>query len=74
MNEIFKSEATKSHNVLYVDAWDRFAVNGKFSQTLANDTNIAKSVKGSDGVHMTKHGGEILTDLVIQKLETIVEL
>jgi len=74
MNEIFVTESQKHPNVIYVNAWDRFAVNGNFSQTLANDAGVTKSVKGSDGVHMTTHGGEILTDLIIKQLSTVVTL
>jgi hypothetical protein len=68
MNAIYKAECEKVENCHYVDSWARFAVNGKYSATLADDNGLVKTVKGSDGVHVNTHGGNILADLVIKTM------
>jgi hypothetical protein len=69
MNTIFQTECAKYPNCHYVDSWNRFAVNGKYSATLADDNGLVKTVKGSDGVHVNTHGGNILADLVIKTMK-----
>jgi hypothetical protein len=74
MNAIYKAECEKFENCHYVDSWSRFAVNGKYSATLADDKGLVKTVKGSDGVHVNTHGGNILADLVINTMKVDVEM
>lgn len=74
MNLIYKEESSKYSNVIYVDSWTRFAVDGKYSATLTDSQGIERTVKASDGVHLTTHGGNILSELVIEYLKEQVEL
>lgn len=71
MNKIYMTEIQKFSNVEYVDAWSRFAVDGKYSATLADDKGLTQLVKQSDGVHVTNHGGHILADFVIKNMDEI---
>ena len=68
MNLIYKEESAKYSNVIYIDSWSRFAVDGKYSATLKDSAGVERTVKASDGVHLTTHGGNILSELVIEYL------
>lgn len=68
MNVVFESESAKYPNVVYVNTWDRFAVNGKFSRTLTDDEGKSGVVKGGDGVHVTKFGGKIMAGEVVKAI------
>lgn len=74
MNRIYQEECAKFSNVVYIDSWARFAVDGKYSAVVADDTGLKQTVKASDGVHLTIHGGNILSDLVITKMKENIEL
>lgn len=68
MNPIYEEQCALFSNCIFVNSWDRFAINGKFvNQITDNNGNIGKT-KSKDGVHLTIHGGNILSDLVIQHL------
>jgi len=69
MNPIYEEECAKFTNCRYVDEWARFAVDGKYSPTLADDNGLVQNVKGSDGVHVTVHGGKIMADEVIRVMK-----
>jgi hypothetical protein len=69
MNELYKYGCDRFDNVIYVNSWDRFALDGKYSATVADDDGLVQYVKASDGVHLTYHGAKILTDLLISYLE-----
>ena len=73
MNSIYEAEAAKFMNVSYVNTWDRFAVNGKFSRTLRDDDGRSGAVKSGDGIHVTAFGGMIMAGLVIKAVEKDVE-
>ena len=66
MNPIYKTECAKYANCRFVDEWDRFALNGKYVAAVADDSGNIQTVKGSDGVHVTNHGGNIMADEVIK--------
>jgi hypothetical protein len=68
MNNIYKTEAVKFPNVVYVDSWERFSVNGAFSQSIPDDNGLWQIAKSSDGVHVTDFGGGILSNLVIKEV------
>ncbi|MBN1373874.1 DUF459 domain-containing protein [Candidatus Dojkabacteria bacterium] len=68
-NRIYKEECAKYDNAIYINAWDRFAVNGEYAAAVADDHGVTQLVKGADGVHVTVHGGNILADLVITYME-----
>lgn len=66
MNPVYESESAKFQNVVYVNTWDRFAVNGKFSRTVADDEGKSAAVKGGDGIHVTNFGGKIMASVVVK--------
>lgn len=74
MNKAYQDECAKFENSTYINSWDRFSVNGKYSAIITDDNGISQTVKASDGVHLTDHGGNVLADLVIQYLYKEVEL
>lgn len=74
MNRLFQSGCVKYDNVVYVDSWDRFAIDGKYSATVADDDGLVQYVKASDGVHLTYHGSKILTDLLIDYMEEDIDM
>lgn len=74
MNPIYESECALYSNCIYVNSWDRFAINGSFVSRLADNNGTVAEVKSSDGVHLTSHGGNILTDLIIDYLNIKINL
>ncbi|MBV9216245.1 MAG: DUF459 domain-containing protein [Acidobacteria bacterium] len=73
MNPVYESEAAKFPNVVYVNEWDRFAVNGKFSPKVTDDDGRSGAVKNSDGIHVTDFGGKIMASVVLKAIEKDVE-
>lgn len=69
MNPIYQTECAKYSNCRFVDEWDRFAVNGKYVAAIADDSGNIQTVKGSDGVHVTNFGGNIMADEVIKMMK-----
>jgi hypothetical protein len=74
MNEVYANEAKNFPKVTFIPTWERFAVNGKFSLNVADDNGLNQIVKYGDGVHVTPHGGKILSDLVIKKMVEELQL
>ena len=73
MNNIYQKEIVNYNNVVYVDSWSRFAVNGEYSPMLEDSTGLRQFVKMSDGVHLTEHGGRILLEYLMTYLEKDIE-
>jgi hypothetical protein len=74
MNLVYQSETAKFPNAVYVNTWDRFAVNGEFKASIADDRGLVKRVKGGDGVHVTNFGGKIMADVVIKEMQPYVDI
>ena len=74
MNAAYISECAKFPNCHYVNEWDRFAIKGKYSATVADDNGLVKTVKGGDGIHVNTHGGNIMADEVIKVIKEDVIL
>jgi uncharacterized protein len=74
MNPVYQAEAAKFPNVVYVNTWDRFAVNGKFSPTLKDDDGKSGAVKSSDGIHVTPFGGRIMAGVVIKTIQKDIDI
>lgn len=74
MNPIYKSECEKFPNAVFIDTWERFAVNGAYSQTISDDNGLRQIAKQSDGVHVTDFGGKVLTDFVMKSVLKDVEI
>lgn len=68
MNAIYKEEIAKFSNVTFIDTWDRFAVDGKYSQSIADDNGLWQIAKQSDGVHVTDFGGSVMSDFVMKTI------
>lgn len=74
MNPIYKSECEKFSNTVFVDTWERFAVNGQFRQSIPDDNGLWQIAKSSDGVHVTEFGGKIMANLLIKRILGDIEL
>jgi uncharacterized protein len=74
MNDIYDTQSKLFKNVIYVNSWDRFAVNGQYSSVVADDNGLKQTVKYSDGVHLTPHGSKILSTLVINQIKEDVDI
>jgi hypothetical protein len=74
MNPIYKEEIAKFPNVVYIDTWERFSVDGVYSQSIPDDNGLWQIAKQSDGVHVTDFGGAIMSDLVMKAIMKDVEL
>ncbi|MBS1796633.1 MAG: DUF459 domain-containing protein [Acidobacteria bacterium] len=73
MNPIYKAEIAKFPNAVFVDTWERFAVNGVYRQSIPDDNGLWQIAKQSDGVHVTDFGGAIMTGLVIREIAKDIE-
>jgi len=73
MNEIYSTVIENYNNVVYIDSWSRFAKDGSYQIAVADNDGVVKTVKLSDGVHLTSHGGKILSDLVIDYITLNVD-
>jgi uncharacterized protein len=68
-NEIYSNAAkTYSKKITFVDSWNAFAVNGKFSPFIADKSGKKAIVRTSDGVHFTQHGANIVVERLKQKM------
>ena len=74
MNPIYESECAKFPNAVFVNTWERFAVNGVYRQSIPDDNGLWQIAKQSDGVHVTDFGGGILANLVIKTMQKDVEI
>ncbi len=74
MNPIYEAETAKFPNAVFVNTWERFAVNGQYRQSIPDDNGLWQIAKSSDGVHVTAFGGGILAGLVIKAVADNVEL
>lgn len=70
-NRIYEEESKNYSNIIYINTWDRFAINGKFSQLVANDAGLIGAVKENDGVHLTIHGSKILSNFVVNIIKVL---
>jgi hypothetical protein len=67
MNPIYQSETAKFPNAVYVNTWDRFAVNGKYSRALPDNNGRPQVARSGDGVHVTTFGGVIMAGEVMKE-------
>ncbi len=74
MNPIYESESAKFPNAVFINSWERFAVNGTYSQTISDDNGLRQIAKQSDGVHVTDFGGKVLSDFVMKSVLKDVEI
>ncbi|MFS8131348.1 MAG: DUF459 domain-containing protein [Candidatus Dojkabacteria bacterium] len=67
-NEVFKTVASRYINAVYVDTFERFAVNGAYSETVTDDRGNTQFARQADGVHVNLFGGEIMADLIVKSM------
>jgi len=65
INRVQREVVEQYSNVVYVECWDRFAPNGYFQSVLTDNNGVSGVVKHTDGVHLTKFGSAILSDIVV---------
>lgn len=74
MNAVYEAEAAKFSNAVFINTWERFAVNGAYRQSIPDDNGLWQIAKQSDGVHVTDFGGAILANFVIKEVQKNVEI
>ncbi len=66
LDEVYRSAAEGRPDVVYVDSWPVFAVDGAYSAYL--DLGGPTLVRQSDGIHLTRAGGDRLAGVVLDRL------
>lgn len=74
MNKVYGAQSKKFSNVTFINMWNRFAVNGKYSAYVKNDAGVKCSAKNGDGVHLSICGAKIASQYVIPIMKKNVEL
>jgi len=69
LNDVYKTVASRYVNAMYVDTYDRFKVNGKWSAVVKDNRGNARTARQEDGLHMTIHGGRIVADLILDTMK-----
>jgi hypothetical protein len=69
LNSIYEAEAGKHPNVIYVDTWDLFAKNGKYSDYLPDRHGNLQLVRASDKIHLSAAGNRILTAAILKAMK-----
>lgn len=70
INSVFAKVAEENEQIIYLDSWDRFTDNGNYTSLVADDSGKRAIARYADGVHLTPHGSKILSNLVLQKINT----
>lgn len=68
LNDIYKNMASRYINAVYVDTYDRFTVNGQYSDIITNDAGASQFARQGDGNHLNDFGGAILANIIIQSM------
>lgn len=69
LNEIYASEAARREHVTYVDAWSVLSVDGAYASHL-DDGSGPTSVRQSDGIHLSRAGGDRLAAVVLDGIRS----
>lgn len=69
INEITERVASEYENVIYVKTWDRFAIDGRYSNSVQNDDGRWGIAKYSDGIHLTPFGSKIYSGLIMNEIK-----
>jgi uncharacterized protein len=69
LNEIYASEAGLRDLVTYVDAWAVLSVDGAYASHL-DDGGGPTSVRQSDGIHLSRAGGDRLAAVVLDQIRS----
>jgi hypothetical protein len=75
INVIFKEEAARRPDVVYLDAWTALGdASGQYAAYLPDGGGHVELVREPDGVHLTRAGGDRLARLVLDEINRIVSL
>lgn len=69
LNEVYASEAARRDRVTYVDAWAVLSVDGAYASHL-DDGGGPTSVRQSDGIHLSRAGGDRLAAVVLDQIRS----
>ena len=64
MNEVYRQEAAKRPWVHFIPSWSLFAKNGRYTAYLNDDSGELQLMRGEDGIHFTRAGGDRLAKAV----------
>lgn len=67
-NRIYKKVSAAHSKIEFVDYWNTFAVNGKFSPIAADSTGRKARVRYNDGLHPTEHGSKIMIEILKKRM------
>ncbi len=65
LDEIYRSEAARRPDVVFVDSWSVFAVDGRYSPYLDGDPT---PMRQDDGIHLTRAGGDRLAEVIVASI------
>jgi hypothetical protein len=69
LDSIYSAEARKHPDVLFLDTWDLFAKNGKYSDYLPDKQGNLQLVRASDKIHLSGAGNRILTSALLNAMK-----
>ncbi|WP_427158786.1 DUF459 domain-containing protein [Aliinostoc sp. HNIBRCY26] len=67
-NRIYQKVSLVHPKIEFVDYWNTFAVNGKFSPIAADSTGRKARVRYNDGLHPTEHGAKIMMEILKKRM------
>ncbi|MBD2299109.1 DUF459 domain-containing protein [Nostoc sp. FACHB-190] len=67
-NRIYQKVSAVHPKIEFVDYWNTFAVNGKFSPIAADSTGRKARVRYNDGLHPTEHGAKIMIEILKKRM------
>lgn len=73
LNEVYASEAEGRAGVAYVDAWSVLSVDGAYA-THIDDGTGPTAVRQSDGIHLSRAGGDRLAAVLLDEIRDRWEL
>ena len=65
MNHIYAAEAKKHPGVTFVSTWGALADGGTYAEYLPGENGGTVLMRASDGIHLTRAGGDLLANLVL---------
>jgi uncharacterized protein len=68
LNKIYREVSENHPKIEFVDTWNAFSQNGKFSPIMTDKSGKKAYVRISDGVHFTAHGARILGELIMEEM------
>ncbi|HET6496359.1 MAG TPA: DUF459 domain-containing protein [Thermoleophilia bacterium] len=70
MNSLYEAEAQRHPGVFFVDTWDILAdEKGRYAEYLRNDDGDLVLMRGDDGIHLTRAGGDRMAAGVLEVIE-----